>query len=103
MRGRFGAQQRLLSSTSQSWGAVSPDGDRVVVAHRGPGLGGERDVIDVVSSAGHAILTHAPSGTLVSFGPVGWMPDGAAFFYAERADSAVDRKSTRLNSSHRTI
>ena len=89
LRGRFAAQQRLLSSTSQTWGAVSPDGDRVVVAHRGPGLGGERDVIDVVSSAGHAILTHAPSGALVSFGPVGWMPDGAAFFYAERADSAV--------------
>ena len=89
LRGRFAAQQRLLSSTSQTWSAVSPDGDRVVVAHRGPGLGGERDVIDVVSSAGHAILTHAPSGALVSFGPVGWMPDGAAFFYAERADSAV--------------
>ena len=89
LRGRFAAQQRLLSSTSQTWGAVSPDGDRVVVAHRGPGLGGERDVIDVVSSAGHAVLTHAPSGALVSFGDAGWMPDGAAFFYAERADSAV--------------
>jgi len=89
LRGRFAAQQRLLSSTSQTWGAVSPDGDRVVVAHRGPGLGGERDVIDVVSSAGLAVLTHAPSGALVSFDPVGWMPDGAAFFYAERADRAV--------------
>src|SRR5437667_417969 len=89
LRGRFAAQQRLLSSTSQTWGAVSPDGDRVVVAHRGPGLGGERDVIDVVSSAGHAILTHAPSGALVSFfGPVGWMPDGAAFLCTDLSDWA---------------
>jgi len=89
LRGRFAVEQRLLSSTSQTWAAVAPDGNRVVITHRGPGLGGERDVIDVVSSAGRAELTHAPSGALVSAYDVRWMPDGAAFFYAERADSTV--------------
>ena len=89
LHGRFAGQRRLLSSTSQTWGAISPDGDRVLVAHRGPGLDGERDVIDVVSFAGRAVLTHSPSGALVSFDDAGWMPDGAAFSYAERADSAV--------------
>jgi len=86
LRGRFPARRRVFSSTSQASGTVSPDGSRVLVTHRVAGLSGEREVIDVVPFTGGAAVTHVPSGALIS---LCWMPDSAAFCYAERADRGV--------------
>ena len=87
LRGRFPAERRIFSSTSLAAGIIAPDGQHVLLAHRGAGLAGERDVIDVATFTGRESLTHAPSGTVM--GSPRWTPDGAAFCYIEQGDKGV--------------
>ncbi len=88
-RGQFNERQRLLSSTSDAGGVISPDGGSVVVVHRAGGFSGQRDILDVVPFAGGTKVTYNPSGaSLLERLPV-WTSDGTSFCYAEVADSGV--------------
>src|SRR5207249_12237544 len=85
--------------------AVTPDGAHVYVANQG---GGNVSVIATASNTVTATVTVgvSPTGVVVT-------PDGARVYVANEGDgtvsvidtagNAVDRKSTRLNSSHVSI
>jgi len=69
-------------------GVVSPDGRWVLVMRRVAEAGGERYIFAVVPFENGAEVVRAPSGTRTMH-LFAWMPDGAAFFYVERADVGV--------------
>ena len=86
LRGRISEGRRLMHSTSNVAGVVSPDGRSVLVAHTEAGPGGGRDVLAVEPFAGGVPVSYAPEGPLIGYG---WMPDGVSFYYAVRAGSGV--------------
>ena len=87
LRGRFPGAPRA-SSTSFIAGALSPDGRRVLFISRNADVAEERHVFRVTPVTGSGEVLHTSSGTPLRF-LHGWMPDGTAFWYTERADAGV--------------
>jgi hypothetical protein len=85
LRGTFAPERRRESATTPLGGALSPDGDRVLILRPIPG--GSQRVFALLPFAGGAEVTHRPTGTVLLGGV--WLPGGGSFAYAERMDGSV--------------
>src|SRR5262249_42132666 len=85
--GRFSAGRHLFSSTASSAGTISPDGSQVLITHSASGLGGERDVIDVMRFSTGSVASHSAAGAVI--GLPRWAPDGRTVWYAGEGGGAV--------------